>query len=641
MTTHIEDLSADSITNIKLKDLDDNELYTLISDLSIGNDVRFESIILYFNQFGEESTLELINKFCLMYQFSGTSVLQKFLYTICMETSKLTSFIKALCAKSLICFQENEEKIEEDDEIETIKLESNNQVRERNENRLKKGYECLNKVCSEFDDLPTPYKVELLLMLVLCETYINQSLIYFCELVNNQNIECDYRYKVMLSLENKNIPNKGEFIQEIFISFLTETKNMTMYKILCAQYLLQYNSNDNSIITLSNEICLQIQDIVMSFAKDEELDYNIRADSADMLLNLGNEVNKLKAMEIIMNLGRTINSKSISIFDNSQNVHTREIEQSLQESLEYLVRLPLLKIDNKNINFEWVNETVQELFNIPETQKCTDENCVHDVCKLCSSCIEVNDDDPTEFCNNECSYTYGYRDKVNVSLNRIYLDRCLYSQYSQTLLNILLKVVSFIFSHDDKNELLIRLKEELYDMSGTCSTGFASRLINTLSGYDDFNIKISFTDQIVANFIARVNKKLQHITENNLYYTTKHREIVWLYMKNNNLTFKKETMEQLMAKENNKDTLIDEFLKVDKSQKVEEAVIHFADNVLIEMLERNNYTNRPYFIHFFRNTVPEIKEELYNEFKDYVSDIEFDLAIRSAILNYESSEKIL
>ena len=66
----------------------------------------------------------------------------------------------------------------------------------------------------------------------------------------------------------------------------------------------------------------------------------------------------------------------------------------------------------------------------------------------------------------------------------------------------------------------------------------------------------------------------------------------------------------------------------------------FADNVLIEMLESNNYTNRPYFIHFFRNTVPEIKEELYNEFKDYVTDNDFDLSIRKAILNYESSEKI-
>lgn len=661
MTTKVDDLIVEKQRVVDLKSLNNQELHDLICDLSKEQQTRFEAIKLYFDNMGEELTLELINKFCLMYQFSGSSVLQNFLSIICLNKSNLNSLFKSVCAKSLISFTESIETIEEDDEIKDIKLESNKQIQERNKQRMKLGYKCLNAVCSSFNDLPTPTKVELLLNLVLCETYKKESIKYFCDFVNNQDIDCDYRYKIMLSLERKNIPSKNDFLKTIFLSFLNENKNMTMYKILCAQYLLQNNSN-GGLFYLDKETCDTIEQIILSFAEDEELDFNLRADAADLILNIGDKHRKIRAREIIMILGRTINSNSISVFDNSQNVHTREIEKSLIDTLEHLVKIPTYEVDNKPINFKWIHDKIQNLFVIPEKKLCVyDKNlCPHSLCHLCCSCLSKHEFEPFEvmiysslrednetdvfcksekkFCNDTCFDIYNYIDKVNISLNRIFLDRILYSKYNQTLLNILIKVVSFIYNHDYKDELMNRLKEELYDMSGTCSTGFASRLINTLSGYDNFNIKISFKDQIISNFIARINKKMQNIITNQEYYTTKHREIVWIYMKTENMSFKKESKEDLLNQEIDKESLIDNFLKENKKEKIQMAVEDFADNVLIEIMERNSYVNRPYFIKFFRDTIPSVKEELYDEFKKYVTDTEFDLAIKDGILNYETSD---
>jgi hypothetical protein len=57
-----------------------------------------------------------------------------------------------------------------------------------------------------------------------------------------------------------------------------------------------------------------------------------------------------------------------------------------------------------------------------------------------------------------------------------------------------------------------RLLEELIDMYGTCSSGFSSRLVNVISGYGDFNLNISWRDQIIANFTGRLNARARDIS---------------------------------------------------------------------------------------------------------------------------------
>ena len=96
------------------------------------------------------------------------------------------------------------------------------------------------------------------------------------------------------------------------------------------------------------------------------------------------------------------------------------------------------------------------------------------------------------FCSTECEKFYYKNQKIKLSMQRIFMDRALYSKFNNSLLNILLKIYSYIQTRNDesiKEELYKRMIQELEEMSGTCSSGFASRLVNILSGHENFNIR--------------------------------------------------------------------------------------------------------------------------------------------------------
>ena len=188
---------------------------------------------------------------------------------------------------------------------------------------------------------------------------------YFTDLITDQNIECPFRYNTILNIEtlatefiqNKLMdlfPNKDfvKFILEKFKhdiskefpkynpdpdnedffellverisykdcltivktylpelecpynfflfnaqkNFLYHKPNWTYYKILAGQYILQHSD------TYQHEIAEEL----LSFAQDQELDYDRRADAADILLQLGDTSIKLKARAVITALGLSL-----------------------------------------------------------------------------------------------------------------------------------------------------------------------------------------------------------------------------------------------------------------------------------------------------------------------------------------------
>ena len=54
------------------------------------------------------------------------------------------------------------------------------------------------------------------------------------------------------------------------------------------------------------------------------------------------------------------------------------------------------------------------------------------------------------------------------------------------------------------------------------------------------------------------------------------------------------------------------------------------------IVESNNYAGRINFLTFFRKNMLSIREELYKEFCEHITDTDFDLYIRSAISTYET-----
>jgi hypothetical protein len=178
-----------------------------------------------------------------------------------------------------------------------------------------------------------------------------------------------------------------------------------------------------------------------------------------------------------------------------------------------------------------------------------------------------------------------------------------------------------------------RLLEELEDMSGTYSSGFLSRLINVLSGFGEFDIYISWDDQIISNFAGRLNSYARQITDSDSpFYTKQFDSVLELYLNKNKLytdkTFE-DRKELFFSLSENK-----------KEDEISNCVENFAEDVLNEMMVKSsNFAKRQNFLLFFRTFMPSIYEEMFNEFKDIITPSEFELAFRKAISCYEGENE--
>jgi hypothetical protein len=688
----------------------DASLSKIIMNLDVEHNIRVKALEEYYLE-NKEDAIDIINRMTGMYQFSGTNNIFKFLYYICNNTSlNISVFLKFECAKSLLSFQEifEENETTDDDEIREIKKENNLIIKKRNEERLKKGYISLNNVYKEMyknNNISTILKVEAINLLSNCVDYVDDINEYIKDIISNINLDIEFRYKLILSIENFNLEKdiKMKLINDNLIIILNHKENNIMYRILAGQYLLQNKTNINESSELLYDICV-----------DDTIDFNLRADAADILLSLSTDEYKTKAINIIKYLGTSnkFGGGNKGIYDNSQNVHIDSIDKSVYKIIEFIA--------SKNKT----NKTIENI-----------------------SKLLLN------FCDNDI-----LKDKVNVSIQRIVLDRKLY--INNTLLDIFLKLYEYIDNHEYKDELINRLVEELIDMAHTCSSGFVSRLVNTLSGFTEHCISISYTEQLISNFIGRMNYHLKNIKQSKSIFLKD--EFLWsklteLYTVNDNKINKiKNMINELdsirgddiymisliipydktdntitiindmlinsyqltttIKDKNNKMNTIDTIDYVRKilktlsniplngliiycgnlnsyinkkeiyidfepdipikddellykfdnkfytdilhnflQQKINKYKLeninddnknnildYFEEQILNEIsLENYKYEKKYYYLLFFRTYMLKIREELYEEFKDYMSDTEFDLCIRNAISTYEGCDFFL
>lgn len=684
-------------------------LTQLIVDNSVYITTRLFALHMY-NHLDSTRTIDLIRNLGNMYQLSGSKILEKLLIGICTQLTTVDGMVKLQVVQSLLSYEE-EEDYDPDQEIDAQVLahvqENNKHVILRNSTRKKQAYDTLDQVCKNMVNVPVPCQVALVTLLMNSADHKLEASEYFSDIVNNPEIECDYRYKCILSLESTMIGNMkkymvksitstqiteiykeykkdiesfftkefkpnsenrklfklvldnmtsnkirsiyqkyfdiqdqvlNSFINVAMYSFLINRANMSYYRILAGQYLLVNTGNDNTI-TIENEI--------YHIALDKDLDYNRRADAADVLLGFGSPEMKVKAKELIKQLGIEGGKDiiSASVFDNGQNVHTEAVDASVVEALEYLVTVPPLQHDGNPITYEYVCDQIHGMLNTRREErikylKSLDNQEFYQKCYYCENIKESKQNQPV-FNTDECKNLYNRQEATRVALNRIYMDRARYSSYNNTLSSVLVKVWSVIMTNKYKDELIKRLLEELEEMAYTCSSGFISRLVNVLSGYTDYSIRISWEDQVVANFSGRLNAAISRIQNpNSIFYTNKARDVVkvWLLMDEN-----KELFENLLKTHfrttgllYNIDHVCDLYLSTDRESKIKSCVEYFAEKVLAELtIPASYHCERKNFALFYGIVAPGIILEMEKEFSAYISRTDFDLYMRKALMRYE------
>jgi hypothetical protein len=393
----------------------------------------------------------------------------------------------------------------------------------------KKGYDCFDYLCTVKDDnFPIVSKIECMCTLLEDDEFKEKGLGYLNSFFNDQEIDCFYRYKTIIGIHEK----LGNAITVLLKNFIVNPRNLITYKILACQFILTKYKEDL-------DLRVMCQDTLLRFLDMHDIAYNVRADACDVLLQYGDDHAKSLATLVLDNLARDGGGEMRTIYQNAQNVHTKAIEESASKILGEL---------SKEVTGMITFETA-----LDEFKDFLDDNFGDEV-----------------------------REKVYSSLNRITVDRAVYGSVSMTLTTIFIKLWLYIKQHPESTLLKHRFVDELSDTTGLCSSGYVTRMVNTLSGITEMSLSISYEDQVCANLDARLNSKI---------------------------------------------------MKLDNEELI--------SLILEEMaIPSQYYHERPHFLKFFRENISFIREELYQEFQGLISDIDFDFYIRRSIMKYQGDDMI-
>lgn len=586
-----EDEEVDVNIVINLPTMKSSDILELTLDQSIGVDQMLNALNEYHKRRGP-ATLEPLNKVMMMYTMGKTLSLERYIQRIVKE-STLAMNLRLDVALKYCSFNKT---LDDDDKRE-------------------RGYSALLHVCNEqeFQSISTTVKLNAIIVLMHYESYKDQAMSHFSILLNSTKLDCDYRYKMLLTLENRVTPYSLMlwYMSQGCTMFLMQDRNMTMYRILAGQYLMQ---------KCKDRIPGFAEDFLMDFAQDPDLDYNLRADAADVILGLGNNEMKEQAREVIMLLGLE-GGDGKTVYGNAQNVHTHSVEESVLEVIQtlYSMEYPI------ELTFDQVKSKAEE---VVEHHK--DE-------------LELTEEDLK---------------KIKVALNRVTMDRALYSKHKCGLKNIMVRVWTWMQHSEYLEEMEKRLLQELIEMSGTCSSGFASRLCNVVCGFGEMNLRISWEEQIVGNLNGRLNARIRDM-EKDLSYDDVLQIIVTHLEEEDELKVDPKVNEGYKVKlnryerelcdanpemkqknewekENGVEENDREVRKMIVNKFRDEAIETYRGNVVMEMsVKASSWAQRTNFLRFFRKSVMPIREEMWQEFKEHLHETDFDLYYRRAILVYE------
>lgn len=281
------------------------------------------------------------------------------------------------------------------------------------------------------------------------EKYLNRLYKYLA----NPKLADSVRYSLLTELyeDYPTVSIKGAFY------FQNLSSVTSRFKILTSQFYLEHTLKTFSY----KDSYLSIFKTLFAIANNPEEDYNIRADATDTLHHYGNTEIQKQSLQLLEKLG----GQARSIFENKQNIHLVDITEMIE-----LIKgiIPITRYAEIS----------------PLIIKMVDQK-------------ELKD----------------RKTQISASLGRICLDVARYgsSKESWNSIEIMEKVWAYIQVSPLREELEKRLLEELEEMAETCSSGHAIRLLNVLSSFSGSSIKMTFSEQIIANFNGRITYRMTHI----------------------------------------------------------------------------------------------------------------------------------
>lgn len=505
----------------------DTPLRTVAMDLFCGMDERLEALSRLVDTDSDE-LCEILSTLTGMYQFSRTKNLEEYLCVIASYAIVPLTY-RIDCAKSLP-IELGHHHIHHMFETEAQGMKS----------------------------LPTPVRVQTVMYLIDSEEHKQDARKWLSEITLDASIDCLYRYRTIQGLESHFLstvvvrrrrrrgepeedkhPPLDEKKREAFLyharwickQFIQHTGNLFTYRVLACQYLLEKCDPDDELQEMSEKFLLTV-------AEDITMAEDLRADACDVILQYGGDTARDAARRLLFVLGGGEQSRN-NIYKNSQNVHVRAIEDSVQGIVDHLST--------------YYPENGGKIFTFS------------DACEDIKKKVE-SDDWKQE------------KEAIEGALTRVAIDRAVYGRSNMALSTILTKVWTYVQNSEYREELERRLIEELVESNNKCSSGYAGRIVNTLSGFDEkMSVSISFEDQIISNLEARLNTRIRGMDD------------------------------------------------PDRVEKI-------LDEMTIPVIE---YDKRGNFLRFFREHISKIREEMYSEFCQYMDDTDYDFYFRKAIIHYE------
>ena len=298
-----------------------------------------------------------------------------------------------------------------------------------------------------------------------------------------------YMFGKLLKLSNY-VLDSDTYVKNAIIYFLSINYHQILYypniktSILKSAHLFWFHNKgekitklESCIYLLENFQCYENREIKMFIIRHKEdpvigykckeliKQFNIQIEREDDFANEEIKVEEKKVYKIeekinnkLKNSGdekRKIYLNRRTIYDNTQNVHVTEINESMKQILSKLHKEYTTKL--KSDKHRILNEMSMFIYSARKQDIVT-----HTI--------------------------------IKGSFERILSDTSTFTNLNLSMLDVALLVWIKI---DNKNELKKRFIEELIDMNGMCATGHVTRLVNVLSGFfSEYTIKTSYKDQI-------------------------------------------------------------------------------------------------------------------------------------------------